>query len=80
MVSSTGADSMPCWREHAHVVLDVLADLEDRRVLQQRLQLGERRRRAAIWLGSSAGVLGAAVAEVERALRPAPGVRWPSGR
>ena len=28
--------------EHAHVVLDVLADLEDRRVLEQRLQLGDR--------------------------------------
>ena len=38
MVSSTGPIAMPWRRQHAHVVLDVLADLEDAGVLEQRLQ------------------------------------------
>jgi len=37
IVSSTGPISTPWLAEHAHVVLDVLADLQHRRVFQQGL-------------------------------------------
>ena len=38
-MSSSGARSMPCRPQHQAVELEVLADLEDRRVLQQRLEV-----------------------------------------
>ena len=54
MVSSKGATSMP-WRFiDEPVVFDVLADLEDRRVLQQRLQRGQRLAERNLVFGSAA--------------------------
>ena len=43
MVSSTGARAIPWAGEDQHVVFDVLPDLHRRRVLEQRLEGGERR-------------------------------------
>ena len=54
--------------EHVEIVLDVLPDLEDRRVLQQRLQQRQR-------LAHGTCTMPSCVAEVE-AVRLA---RWPSG-
>ena len=52
MVSSKGATSMPCALQHEPVVLEVLADLEDGRVLEQRLQQRRARRATGIWPGT----------------------------
>ena len=41
---------MPAAAQHDHVVLQVLADLLDRRVFQDRLQGGQRRRRVEMRL------------------------------
>ena len=70
MVSSTGPISTPWRRNTAHVVLDVLADLQHRGVFQQRLQLGDRRlERHLARQQLAVAVLGAVAAEIERALR-----------
>ena len=51
-MSSNGAISMPCRFSTSAVVFQVLADLEDRRVFQQRLERGSASR-IGIWLSAS---------------------------
>ena len=68
VVDRANLDAMPA--EHRHVVLDVLADLQHRRVFQQRLQLFDRGLDGDLPLQQLARILVAAVAQkIERALR-----------
>ena len=70
--------------QHAHVVLDVLADLQHRGVFQQRLQLVDHRLERELARQQLAGViLGALVVAAARSSAPCaspPGARWPIGR
>ena len=63
--------SMPRCAKHQPVVFDVLADLEDARVFQQRLQRGER-------LGFR-DLVGRELRRANSPCRRSPPWRWPSG-
>ncbi len=67
VVDRPDRDAVPL--EHAHVVLDVLADLEHARVLEQRLQpVDHGLERELVWQQLAACCLVAVAVEIERAL------------